>query len=112
GRDVVQTLRPPIRGQEAKITRELTRQCNLQSVIGGARVIRDETDGGERARTMSIAIGIKAALVGVLRSGAGSIDGGICFDEARQVRTFIPDVTNVENVILRENSFDRKIPIL
>ena len=55
--------------------RELARERDLQRVIGGAVVVRDQADRGEGARARGVAVRVRAPLIRIAGRRARTVDG-------------------------------------
>src|ERR1039458_3379092 len=82
-RDIVQTLREPVRREETQVARELPRERYLQRMVSRAGVIRDQADGPIVANAGRITTGVLAPLLGVFGGGAGTVNGRVRLNEAR-----------------------------
>ena len=106
-RDIVKTLRVPVRCQETQVARELPRERHLQRMVSGTGVVRDQADGPVVANARRITAGVFAPLFGVLGIGARAVYGRVRLDEARQVRALVADVAHIQQIVLGDDPLNR-----
>ena len=82
--------------------RELPRERNLERVVRGTGVIGEQSYRSVITDTGGVASGVLAHFVVVIRIDAGSIDNRIGFDKTRQMRALVANITNVQQIVLRE----------
>src|SRR3954447_15239926 len=88
-------------------------QARLQGVVGKISDARNHSGGGKHATARWIiqsAARMETSLISVARCGKGStaaiksrhVDGRIAFDEARQLRSFRPHISDFQQEIVPE----------
>ena len=92
---------------------KVTRQRNLQGMIGRIRNVADQPDRGEVARAhRGRASGVNAALVGVVAAGAWARNRWIGFCHPGQPSSLIAHVAHVQQVVIAKHALNRQVPIL